>query len=67
MNQKRTYKQYSKDESVAIVLEQAYSALQGVNYLVRFASINLAAESLGINPNMLYKRKVTGVAARYRA
>ena len=47
MSQKRTYKQYSKEykeEAVALVLEQGYS-------------VPKAAESLGINPNMLYKWK----------
>ena len=47
MSQKRTYKQYSKEykeEAVALVIEQGYS-------------VPKAAESLGINPNMLYKWK----------
>ena len=47
MSQKRTYKQYSreyKEEAVALVTEQGYS-------------VPKAAESLGINPNMLYKWK----------
>lgn len=47
MSQKRTYKQYSKEykeEAVALVLEQGYS-------------VPKASESLGINPNMLYKWK----------
>lgn len=47
MSQKRTYKQYPreyKEEAVALVTEQGYS-------------IPKAAESLGINPNMLYKWK----------
>jgi len=47
MNAKRTYKQYSKEfkeEAVALILEQDYTVPQ-------------AAESLGINPNLLYKWK----------
>ena len=47
MSQKRTYKQYPreyKEEAVALVTEQGYS-------------VPKAAESLGINPNMLYKWK----------
>ena len=47
MSQKRTYKQYSreyKEEAVALVTDQGYS-------------VPKAAESLGINPNMLYKWK----------
>jgi transposase len=47
MSQKRTYKQYTrefKEEAVALVLEQGYS-------------VPKAAESLGINPNILYKWK----------
>ena len=47
MSQKRSYKQYPreyKEEAVALVTEQGYS-------------VPKAAESLGINPNMLYKRK----------
>ena len=47
MSQKRTYKQYSreyKEEAVALITEQGYS-------------VPKAAESLGINPNILYKWK----------
>ena len=47
MSQKRSYKQYPreyKEEAVALVTEQGYS-------------VSKAAESLGINPNMLYKWK----------
>lgn len=47
MIQKRSYKQYPreyKEEAVALVTEQGYS-------------VPKAAESLGINPNMLYKWK----------
>lgn len=47
MSQKRSYKQYPreyKEEAVALVTEQGYS-------------VPKAAESLGINPNMLYKWK----------
>ena len=47
MSQKRSYKQYPreyKEEAVALVAEQGYS-------------VPRAAESLGINPNMLYKWK----------
>lgn len=47
MSQKRSNKQYSKEfkeEAVALVTEQGYSVAK-------------AAESLGINPNMLYKWK----------
>ena len=47
MSQKRSYKQYPreyKEEAVALVTEQGYS-------------VPKAAESLGINPNMLHKWK----------
>lgn len=47
MSHKRSYKQYPreyKEEAVALVTEQGYS-------------VPKAAESLGINPNMLYKWK----------
>ncbi len=47
MNQKRTYKQYSKDfkeEAVALVREQGYTVPE-------------AAKSLGIATNMLYRWK----------
>ena len=47
MSQKRSYKQYPreyKEEAVALVLEQGYTVAK-------------AAESLGINPNLLYKWK----------
>jgi transposase len=47
MSQKRTYKQYSreyKEEAIALITEQGYS-------------VPKAAESLGINPNILYKWK----------
>ena len=47
MSQKRQYKQYPKEfkeEAVALVNEQGYSALE-------------AAKSLGINPNLLYRWK----------
>ena len=47
MSQKRPYKQYSreyKEEAVALVLEQGYT-------------VSKAAESLGVNPNLLYKWK----------
>lgn len=47
MSQKRSYKQYPreyKEEAVALVTEQGYS-------------VPKAAESLGINSNMLYKWK----------
>lgn len=47
MSQKRSYKQYPreyKEEAVALVTEQGYS-------------VPKAAESLGINPNILYKWK----------
>jgi transposase len=47
MSQKRTYKHYSreyKEEAVALVTDQGYS-------------VPKASESLGINPNMLYKWK----------
>lgn len=47
MSQKKSYKQYPreyKEEAVALVIEQGYSVAK-------------AAESLGINPNMLYKWK----------
>ncbi len=44
MGQKRTYKQYSKEEAVALVREQGYSVPE-------------AAKSLGIASNMLYRWK----------
>lgn len=47
MSTKRSYKQYPrefKEEAVALVTEQGYS-------------VPKAAESLGINPNLLYKWK----------
>ncbi|MFT7223814.1 MAG: transposase [Cellvibrionaceae bacterium] len=47
MSQKRTYKHHSREykgEAVALVADQGYS-------------VPKASESLGINPNMLYKRK----------
>lgn len=47
MTTKRTYKQYPKEfkeEAVALILEQGYTVPE-------------AAESLGINPNILYKWK----------
>jgi transposase len=47
MTTKRTYKQYPKEfkeEAVALILEQGYTVPE-------------AAESLGINPNLLYKWK----------
>jgi transposase len=47
MSQKRAYKQYTKEfkeEAVALVNEQGYSVAK-------------AAESLGVNPNLLYKWK----------
>ena len=47
MSQKRSYKQYPreyKEEAVALVTEQGYS-------------VPKVAESLGINPNVLYKWK----------
>lgn len=47
MSKKRPYKQYSreyKEEAVALVLEQGYT-------------VPKAAESLGLNPNLLYKWK----------
>lgn len=47
MSQKRSYKHYPqeyKEEAVALVTDQGYS-------------VPKAAESLGINPNMLYKWK----------
>jgi transposase len=45
MTTKRTYKQYPKEfkeEAVALIFEQGYTVPE-------------AAESLGINPNLLYK------------
>jgi len=47
MSQKRSYKQYPreyKEEAVALITEQGYT-------------VPKAAESLGINPNLLYKWK----------
>jgi len=47
MTTKRTYKQYPKEfkeEAVALILEQGYTVPE-------------AAESLGINPNLLHKWK----------
>ena len=47
MNQKRKYKTYSKEfkeEAVALVTEQGYSVAE-------------AAESVGVNPNQIYKWK----------
>ncbi|MFY9180084.1 MAG: transposase [Venatoribacter sp.] len=47
MNQKRKYKTYSKEfkeEAIALVIEQGYSVAE-------------AAESVGVNPNQIYKWK----------
>ena len=47
MKEKRSYQQYPqafKEEAVALVIDQGYSAQQ-------------AADSLGIRPNMIYRWK----------